>query len=440
MLSMHWRLAWAVGLCACGGITDLSSADAGDAATTTDAIVRKDTSVADVGLPPYQTLGTVCKPTDAAAPLAWVPNDAGAAIRPPIMQSSGGPVITNPVFVPMTFDVDDLRDPIEDFIASVGCTTYWHSIAPDYGVGDGITSAPVHMSDTAPATIDDTAIGPFINAKIMAQQAPAFVPNQTVYVIFYPDGTDVTLQGEHSCQSFGGYHYEYEMGDGTKVPYAVIPRCGNFGMLSGTDAITAVTSHELLEATSDPLPETAPAYQFPEPNGLAWALIGGGEIGDMCEFNNNAFFLPSDYPFYVQHGWTSHAAFLAQDPCQPSTDTYFAAAPSLPDSIPFSFGTGMETTQGIALGLGDQTTITLQLIASGPWTDVISVEARDGEYYLGGKPALSFSLPVTHGNVGDTLQLTVTRIGTNSEYGVEPFEISATSMGYTFSWWALVGN
>ena len=427
-------------LCACGGLTDLSGDDAGDAAV--DVIAHRDASVVDVGPPPYQTLGTVCTPPDAAAPLPWVPGDAGAAIRPPIMQSSGGPVVANPIFVPMTFDVDDLRSPIEDFVASVGCTTYWNSIVPDYGIGDAISGPTVHMSDTAPATIDDTAIGPFINAKIAAQQAPAFIPNQTVYVIFYPDGTDVTLQGQHSCQSFGGYHAEYEMGDGTKVPYAVIPRCENFGMLYGIDAVTAVTSHELLEASTDPLPETNPAYQLPEPNGLAWVLStgGGGEIGDMCEFNNNAFFMPTDYFFYVQHAWTSHAAFLAQDPCQPSMDTYFGAAPTLPDSIPFTLFMGMETTQGITLNIGDQKTISLQLIAGGPWGNTITVEARDAAYYMGGKANLTFSLPTTQGNVGDTLQLTVTRVGTNSEFGLEPFALVATSMGYTFSWWALVGD
>jgi hypothetical protein len=416
----------------------LTGSDAGDAAVV---IPKKDVSVIETSPPPYQTQGKKCVATDAAVPLAWVPGDAGAPVRPPIMQSSGGPVVANPIFVPMTFDGDDLRDPIEDFIASVGCSTYWNAIVPDYGIGEGITGAPDHMSDTAPTSIDDTAIGPFIYGKIMSQEAPAFVPNQTIYVIYYPEGTDITLQGDHSCESFGGYHNEFEMSDGTKVPYAVIPRCGTFDQLGGIDAITAVSSHELLEASSDPLPETTPAYQFPEPNGLAWALIGGGEIGDMCEFNTNAFYKPTDYPFYVQHGWTSHAAFLAQDPCQPSMNTYFAAAPTLPDTIPFMFGMTMESTPGIKLGVGDQTKLSVTLITSGTWPDVISVQVLDGSYLTGGSKALSFSPPNQQGNIGDTLQFTISRTGTDAQYeDLEPFEISATSTGYTFSWWGVVGN
>src|SRR5271169_812711 len=218
---MRWRLAWAMVLCACGGITDLSGDGGTDAAL--DAKLKKDTGLTEAGPPPYQTQGTRCNVPDAAAPLAWVPNDAGAALHPPIMQSSGGPVLTNPIFIPMTFDGDDLRDPIEDFIASVGCTTYWNAIAPDYGVGDAVTGPVVHMSDTTPTTIDDTAIGSFIRGKITNQAIPAPVPNQTLYVIYYPETTDITLQGSHSCQSFGGYHNQVTMNDGSKVPYAVIP-------------------------------------------------------------------------------------------------------------------------------------------------------------------------------------------------------------------------
>ncbi len=428
-----------MGLCACGGLSDLSGDAGSDAAL--DVHPKKDTGVVDTGPPPYQTQGTKCVTTDAAAPLPWAATgDAGVALHPPVMQSSGGPVLTHPVFVPMTFDGDALRDPIEDFIASVGCTTYWHATAPDYGVGDGVTAPPVHMSDTPPAAIDDSAIGAFIRSKIVSNAAPPPVAGQTLYVIYYPDTTDITLQGSHSCQSFGGYHNEFAMSDGTRVPYAVLPRCDNFSQLGGIDEMTAVSSHELLEAVSDPLPMSTPAYQYPEINGLAWALAGGGEIGDLCEFNSDAFFLPSDYPFYVQHVWTSHTAFLGQNPCQPTTNTYFAAAPTLPDAVSFNFGSGVQQTQGISLALNASKTITLNLISSASWANPITVEVKDGEYIFGGKPALNFGLAVTQGNVGDTLQLTVTRIGTNSQFGLEPFVIRASSAGFTYSWWALVGD
>jgi hypothetical protein len=438
---MSLRFAWAIVLgvsVACGGKTDLTNDDGGSDAGL-DVRVVKDVVSEDSG-PVYQPLGTRCVATDAAAPVAWTPTDGGAPLRPPVMQSSGGPTLANPVFVPVTFDGDDLRDPIEDFIASVGCTTYWRSIMPDYGVGDGITAAPVHLSDTPPTTIDDTAIGAYIQAQITAKVLPPPVRNSTLYVMFYPDTTDITLQGQHSCHSFGGYHNEVQLANGDTVPYAVLPRCGSNGQLAGIDAVTSTTSHELVEASSDPYPMSNPAYQFPEANGLAWALAGGGEIGDLCEFNNDAFFLPSDYFFYVQHSWTSHAAFLAQNPCQPVSDVYFAAAPVLTDTVKFNYGAGTINTNGVAIAIGNGATITLDLIASGAWTDTITVDAKDAEYFFGGKPALTFSLSTTTGNVGDTLQLTVNRIGTNAQYGLEPFVIQAQSLGVTHSWWVVVGD
>jgi hypothetical protein len=439
---MRWRLACVASgvVCACGGLTDLSgTSDAGDASAT-DAHVKKDSSVVDTGTP-YTPQGKACVATDAGAPTAWAPDpEAGAPLRPPVMQSSGGPVLANPVFVPMTFDGDDMRNEIEDFIASIGCTTYWHSIVPDYGVGDGITATPVHMSDPIPSSIDDANIGAFIRGKILAKTIPDAVPNQTLYVIFYPDTTDITLQGQHSCQSFGGYHNEFQMADGRRVPYAVLPRCGSFGQLGGVDELTATTSHELVEAVSDPLPMSNPAFQFPELNGLAWALAGGGEIGDLCEFNADAFFLPTDYPFYVQHSWASHAAYLAQNPCQPSTDVYFAGAPVLTDQVTFDFGSGPQTTQGIKIALGNNQTIGVKLIASGAFTDPITVSAHDGAQFFGGKAVLSFNWAATTGNVGDTLQLTVSRSGTNAQFNLEPFTIRASANGVTHSWWVVVGD
>jgi hypothetical protein len=388
----------------------------------------------------YQPIGTKCGPPDAAAPLPWTPDDGGAPLHPPIMQNAGGPILANPVFIPMTFDGDDLRDPIEDFLSSVGCTSYWRSIAPDYGINDAYAGPAVHLSETPPATIDDSQIGLFIRQKILTKQIPDAVKNQTLYVIYYPDTTDITLQGSHSCQSFGGYHSEVGMADGRVVPYAVIPRCGGFGSLGGLDELTATTSHELLEAVTDPLPLSNPAYEFPEGNGLAWALSGGGEIGDLCEMNDDAFFLPNDYPFWVQRGWASHAAFPGHDPCQPSQSTYFAAAPVLPDVIPFNFGFGAETTTGIKLALNGSTTIDLDLIADKAWTSSISVTVHDAAHYFGGSTALTFSLSPQQGNVGDVLKLQVTRVGTNQTFGLEPFVIRATSQGITRSWWALVGD
>ena len=438
------RFSW--GLCvgvvslfaACGGKVDSLGDDGGAPDAAPDhKLAQLDAGQVDAA---YQPLGKKCSPPTGAAPPVWTPTGTAPAQHPPIMQSSGGPTLTNPQLVAMTFDGDDLRDQIEDFMDSVGCTTYWRSFLQDYGINDAYALPPVHMSDKAPASIDDSQIGLFIRQKILTKAVPDDVAGSTLYVIFYPDTTDITLQGEHSCSSFGGYHNEVSLPDGRHVAYAVIPRCGGFGGLGEIDELTATTSHELAEAVTDPNPMTNPAYQFPEGNGVAWALGGGGEIGDLCEMNDDAFYLPNDYPFYVQRQWTSHSAYAGHDPCQPSTSTYFAAAPVLTDTIPFDFGFGAETTIGLKLAVNASTTIDLNLIADAPWNNPITVTVHDASHFLGGNTSLNFSLQTTQGNVGDTLKLQVTRIGTNQQIGLEPFVVRAQSAGLTRSWWGVVGD
>ncbi len=342
---MGWRLAWAVSVCvaivACGGRTDLTEApgdDGGALDASTDAKPKKD-AAPDVVEAGYVPLGKKCGAPTGPAPTPWTPNDAGAPIHPPLAASSGGSILANPVFVPITFDGDDMRDPIEDFVGSVGCTAYWESIVRDYGVNDAYTVGVGHLSTQAPAQIDDAQISTFIRSKIVSKDLPYPTAN-TLYVIFYPDGTDITLQGSTSCQSFGGYHNEFAMTANLSVAYAVIPRCGGFGQMAGIDELTATTSHELVEAVTDPFPFTYPAYQLPEASGIAWALAGGGEIGDLCEFNHDAFYSPSDYPFAVQHQWVNHMAWAGHDPCQPTSTTYVVGAPVLPDTITYDIGLG----------------------------------------------------------------------------------------------------
>ena len=426
---------------ACGGRTDLL--DIAEGGTTNDASLDvkppKDGGK-DVAPDVYQPLGKKCPQPTGAPPPAWTPDDAGAPLHPPYIASSGGPVIANPAFVAITFDGDENRDAIEDFLGSVGCTDYWRSIVRDYGINDAWMIGTAHLKDKPPATIDDSQIGAFIRSKILSKELPQPVPNQTLYVIYYPDTTDITLQGLHSCQGFGGYHNEVKLlQPPLTVPYAVLPNCGSFGQLGGLDALTYATSHELVEAASDQFPESNPAYQFPEHDDIAWGF-GGGELGDMCEYNQDAPLFPSTYPFTVQKQWVSSKAWLLHDPCQPSTQTYFAGAPILPDMIPYDIGLGPSSTKGVKIAQGSQKTIDVQLVADATLTSDILIEAQDASYFFGQKASLTFNVNPKTGKVGDTIKLTINRIGTNTQFGVEPFLINAHTNGITRSWWALVGD
>ncbi len=440
---------------ACGGRTDIGEDEIVDGQSTGDAsldvLTKKDvTTILDGAPDVYVPIGKACGVPDAGPPPVWVPDDSGVALHPPIMHNYGGVTLQNPVLVPMTFEGDENRDPIEDFIASIGCSSYWRATTADYGIGDAVMGQPVHMTDTPPTSIDDGSIALFIRQKILNKTIPQAVQGQTLYIIYYPNSTDITLQGEHSCESFGGYHNSFGLPDGTLVSYAVIPNCGSFDQLGGIDELTGTSSHELLEAATDPYVDEQPsvsAYEFPEPNGIAFGLVGGGEVGDLCIFENDAFFMPTDLPFYVQHTWVSHAAYEGHDPCQPTTNTYFNAAPELPDSVTIppqvvaALGvSGTLVSTGAQIGVGQNKTINVKLITDGAWSSPIALDARDYNYFMGGKPNLNFTFSKQTANAGDTVQLTISRLGTNTDLGVEPFVIESTSQGQHENWWALVGD
>src|SRR5260221_7144386 len=98
-----------------GGRTDLSATDEGGPDASLDA--KKKDGASDVVTKPdvYQPLGKKCSAPTGAPPPPWTADDAGASLHPPFIGNSGGPVIANPAFVAITFDGNDMRDPLEDF-------------------------------------------------------------------------------------------------------------------------------------------------------------------------------------------------------------------------------------------------------------------------------------------------------------------------------------
>nr|MDQ2741834.1 hypothetical protein [Chloroflexota bacterium] len=98
------------------------------------------------------------------------------------------------------------------------------------------------------------------------------VPQPTansLYFVYLPPGVTVTAGGGRSCLSFCGYHDAIT----SQIYYAVMPYpgCnGCTGNLATLDALTVVSSHELCEAITDPLP------------GQGWYDDANGEIGDIC--------------------------------------------------------------------------------------------------------------------------------------------------------------
>ncbi|MEO8878222.1 MAG: hypothetical protein ABI461_21695 [Polyangiaceae bacterium] len=368
--------------------------------------------------------------------------DGGATLGPPQLTSSGGPVLRDPRIVPITYVGDTLADQIEDFSGSIGCTDYWRQTTAEYGVNQAQMLTPVRLTTEAPATISDSTIRTFISGQINAKATGFFnTSTEVLYVFYFPSTTTIELQGATSCsqssQSFGGYHDSFVMPGGKQIAYAVVARCGGDDM----DAVTAAATHELIEATTDPYPLSATnsAYLNPDDAHIVYAFFGGGEAGDLCEFNRDADYIPSDYPFTVQRTWSNRSILAGHDPCVPAPSTPFVAGiPDQPDNVGVQY-LGNGTTRGISIPMGGTRTVDVHFHSDDPATTTWTISANDASKYLEGTTHLTLGLDSTTAHVGQVVHLSITRDSAGA-FGAEPFSIRSTVNGNTSSWYGVVGD
>jgi hypothetical protein len=219
-----------------------------------------------------------------------------------------------------------------------------------------------------------------------------------------------------------------------------MPRCAKFGGLTGIDAVTATTSHELIEAATDPFPndQTNAGYAQVDDNHIIWQFVlGGGEVGDMCAQNQDSFFKQPDIGNYVQRTWSNAQAAAGHNPCQPSAGLpYFNSMPVLTDKVTVG---GQLTTKGVTIPVGQSKTVEVDLFSDAntgaPW-NVTAIDAAQ----LQQQPAeLSFSWDKTSGQNGQKLYLTI-KVLKQSQYGAESFLIESQLGTQSSVWIGLVGN
>jgi hypothetical protein len=147
----------------------------------------------------------------------------------------------------------------------------------EYGVGQGNFLDGVINLGNPPrgSVVDDTEIQTMLDTGIHRGYFDVLTPNQ-LYFVFAPPNVLVTAGGADSQNQFLGYHSTfYDPTLGT-IYYAVIPHpIGNAEIwgFSSFQQQTAVSSHELAEAATDPDCQTG--WQDPT-TGI------GGEIGDLA--------------------------------------------------------------------------------------------------------------------------------------------------------------
>jgi hypothetical protein len=225
------------------------------------------------------------------------------------------------------------------------------------------------------------------------------------------------------------------------VAYVVVPHCANFGGLKGIDSITATESHELIEAATDPFPTSTPAYGQTDEAHLYWLFVlGGGEVGDLCAQNADAFTKFAELPYTVQRTWSNKAALAGHDPCVPKLpgSVYFNAVPVLSDTIALNVG-GTARMKGVKIPVGGSKTIDVDLFSDGDTKGTWNVEARDFATLSGGTANLKLTLDRNSGQNGEKLHLTI-EVVKASQYKAESFLLLSSQGARQNMWVGLVGN
>jgi hypothetical protein len=318
----------------------------------------------------------------------------------------------------------------------------------EYGIAPAKPQTPIRATDVIPANIADGDIIAWLKAQLDGTHPEFPAPDpDTMYVLFYPPGTTITMSedpmggspGRPSCQTWHGYHANFTVGKDTEVAFAVISRCPGIpeAPVTGIDYVSAVASHEIIEGLADPHPFDHPAFDTPDFDHIVWEVFTGGEIGDLCALEGNAFFKPSDFPYTVQRIWSNKAAAAGGDPCVPRIKApYFQASFDPPDTVMVTANGYTMKSKGFTVPVGQSKTIDVDLFSDGP-TGEWTVYAAQPKNFA---PTLSLSLDKKGGQNGDKLTLTITAKAVDPTYGASPFALVSTLGGVRHYWYGLVGH
>ncbi|CAN5894042.1 hypothetical protein BH11MYX4_BH11MYX4_07850 [soil metagenome] len=330
--------------------------------------------------------GPVPDHVDAGTPPGDAAVDATTAhVTPPplpVIPNQGGPILANPELVTVTWAGDPIADGLEAFDTWLITSATWKTMMAEWGVGAGKYSGSARLAAAAPASLSEDDVAALLRSGFQAGTIPR--PNGSrIYMIYPPAGTAVTSFGAAGCDAFQAYHYAVDIaatpaGPATKAYFSVTPRCASTQGLSALDYVTWGSSHEAMEAASDPVAAN-PAWRI-DVQSLATPELG--ENADLC----------GGQPVKIEghlitRNWSNVAAKAGERPCVP--------APPGP-----MFGLFAEPGE-VTIAPGKSTTVTLRAYASGTYP-AFSVGAYSAD------PALSVTLSAKTARDGDTLTMTVT--------------------------------
>ncbi|HVY46846.1 MAG TPA: hypothetical protein VHB21_13255, partial [Minicystis sp.] len=199
----------------------------------------------------------------------------------------GGPVLANvKVWTVFWNSSVPSQSTINAFYQTITSSAYfdwlteYNTAAQTIGHGS-LAGSVVDTGAPSGSTISDAQIQSEIKRLINAGQLPPNDANN-LYMVYFPAGVTITQGGSSSCNEFCAYHGTFSLNGGNAY-YGVIPDlsgacasgCGNGTKIQNT---TSVSSHEMIEAVTDPAVGLAQSLGSP----LGWYDQVNGEIGDIC--------------------------------------------------------------------------------------------------------------------------------------------------------------
>jgi hypothetical protein len=371
--------------------------------------------------------------------------------RPPVPQviDLGGPTLTAPNVVPIFFQNDLYQSQVESFLGALATSTYWSATTGEYGVGSLSVAASIVVSDTPPSIAGPNDVASWLAGHLESDPSFPAVSSNNVYVVLYPDTTTLTdASGGMSCADFNDYHAEGQLAgdagtsDGGPTPFvfAAIARCPANESFNALDQITWPLSQALVEAATNPLPTTNPAYASVDANHLVWNIVPGAQVGEMCLQFPQSFQRSIVGSFMVERTWSNASAKANHDPCVPVLATpYYIGAPQLTDMVTLDYGEQMSPTLGIQVPLNTSKTIDVELFSDGPIAKWL-MAAEDDTFMTANAPELELSWDAVQGTGGEVLHLTITRIA-NGPYGGSEIAIYSELNGSSWNiWYGFVEN
>jgi len=352
----------------------------------------------------------------------------------PRVLTGGGPIIAAPKIVPIFFAADELQGSIESFLDALAASSYWSDVTTEYGVGAPSIGESIVVSTPAPAsTTDDELATWLVTQTDGAHEGWPQADADTIFTLFYPATTAISVHDKDSCSWWDGYHKEDTTTEAGTLVYAVLARC-----TPSLDDLTVATAHELVAAATDPYYYTDPAYSFTDDAHFAWTMATVGEVNDLCLFEPGVDAqLVGD--FVVPRSWSNERADLGLDPCIPPVDgPYYGAQFASPEPVVMHVGSFSVATEGVHVGVGETKAIDIALYSDGP-TDDIELQAFDESHYWGGTKQLDLALDPPSGKNGDVVHLTITALEAGS-YGGSLVFLKSTLGATGHVWLGFVEN